>query len=155
MVRPHLPLNALRAFEAAARQPAEKRHTETLFQHLHMVADGRLREPGDLAREMLLRSYRSDEWPRWFAAAGVTASAVKGPVFDSSWTMVEAAAQGLGVALAPPVMFRRQLATGLVRQPFEVEVTLGSYWLTWLKSKAMTTALRAFRAWITAAIRLG
>lgn len=115
----------------------------------------RLREPGDLAREMLLRSYRSDEWPRWFAAAGVTASAVKGPVFDSSWTMVEAAAQGLGVALAPPVMFRRQLATGLVRQPFEVEVTLGSYWLTWLKSKAMTTALRAFRAWITAAIRLG
>lgn len=115
----------------------------------------RLREPGDLAREMLLRSYRSDEWPRWFAAAGVTASAVKGPVFDSSWTMVEAAAQGLGVALAPPVMFRRQLETGLVRQPFEVEVTLGSYWLTWLKSKAMTTALRAFRAWITAAIRLG
>src|SRR5436190_4533994 len=29
----------------------------------------RLREPADLAREVLFRSYRVDEWSRWFAAA--------------------------------------------------------------------------------------
>ena len=60
----------------------------------------RLRKPADFARETLLRSYRSDEWPCWFAAAGVATPSIKGPVFDSSWTMIEAAILGLGVALA-------------------------------------------------------
>ena len=30
----------------------------------------RLSRPADLKREVLLRSYRQDEWERWFAAAG-------------------------------------------------------------------------------------
>nr|WP_275451539.1 LysR family transcriptional regulator [Azospirillum lipoferum] len=30
----------------------------------------RLRDPADVGRETLLRSYRSDEWPGWFAAGG-------------------------------------------------------------------------------------
>jgi len=29
----------------------------------------RLDTPAALAREMLLRAYRADEWPRWFDAA--------------------------------------------------------------------------------------
>src|SRR3982751_5896975 len=39
----------------------------------------RLRRPADLARETLLRSYRSDEWTRWFSAAGVPLPVVRGP----------------------------------------------------------------------------
>jgi LysR family transcriptional regulator of beta-lactamase len=35
-------------------------------------------------------------------------------------------------------------------QPFDVEVSIGSYWLTSLKSKAETDAMRAFRLWIAA-----
>jgi LysR family transcriptional regulator of beta-lactamase len=108
----------------------------------------RLAEPGDLHGETLLRSYRADEWPNWFAAAGVATPAVKGPVFDSSRTMVEAAILGAGVALAPPLMFRRQLGAGTIQQPFEISVTNGCYWLTWLKSSAPTPAMRSFRAWI-------
>jgi LysR family transcriptional regulator of beta-lactamase len=68
-----------------------------------------IREPRDLPGQMLLRSYRADEWPRWFAAAGVAAPAVKGPVFDSSLIMAEAAMQGMGVALAPPSMLARAI----------------------------------------------
>ena len=34
----------------------------------------RLKRPEDLARETLLRSFRSDEWTRWFAAAAAPAS---------------------------------------------------------------------------------
>jgi LysR family transcriptional regulator of beta-lactamase len=108
----------------------------------------RLHCPGDLAAEMLLRSYRSDEWPRWFAVAGLAAPALKGPVFDSSWTMIEAAIMGLGVALGPPCMFQRQLASGAIAQPFEIGVDTGAYWLTWLKSKQPTPAMQAFRDWL-------
>jgi LysR family transcriptional regulator, regulator of gene expression of beta-lactamase len=109
----------------------------------------RLAEPCDLKRETLLRSYRSDEWPLWFTAAGVDAPAIKGPVFDSSWTMIEAALMGLGVALAPPLMFQRHLVEGTIAQPFPIGVETGSYWLTSLKSKQPTPAMRAFRDWIT------
>ncbi len=114
------------------------------------IAD-RLKEPNDLHGETLLRSYRADEWPSWFAAAGIAAPAVKGPVFDSSRTMVEAAILGAGVALAPPLMFQRQLAAGVIEQPFEIFVTHGCYWLTWLKSSTLTPAMRSFQNWILAA----
>jgi LysR family transcriptional regulator of beta-lactamase len=70
-------------------------------------------------------------------------------VFDSSWVMVEAAIQGLGVALAPPNMFTRDLAQGRLVRPFDIEVGAGRYWLTWLKSKAPSPALKAFLAWLS------
>lgn len=110
----------------------------------------RLAAPADLLRENLLRSYRSDEWPRWFEAAGLAAPPIRGMVFDSSWMMVETALQGDGVALAPPRMFARPLDSGRLVRPFAAEVRLGGYWLTWLKTKPVTPALRAFRAWLVA-----
>jgi LysR family transcriptional regulator of beta-lactamase len=61
-------------------------------------------------QEALLRSYRADEWPAWFAAAGVACPAIKGTMFDSSVTMAEAAAQGAGIALLPVAMFERELS---------------------------------------------
>jgi len=36
-------------------------------------------------------------------------------------------------------------------QPFETTVSIGRYWLTWLKSKRPTQAMRAFGDWIDAA----
>ncbi len=109
----------------------------------------RLTEPAALVRETLLRSYRAADWPDWFAAAGLPPPPVRGPVFDSSWVMVEAALQGFGVALAPPMMFARDLAQGRLVQPFETQVGAGRYWLTWLKSRAPSPALRAFQAWLS------
>lgn len=111
----------------------------------------RLAEPRDLFGETLLRSYRAADWPDWFAAAGLSPPPIRGPVFDSSWVMVEAAIQGLGVALAPPNMFSRDLAQGRLVRPFDIEVGAGRYWLTWLKSKAPSPALEAFLAWLSRA----
>ncbi|PMS22102.1 LysR family transcriptional regulator [Trinickia dabaoshanensis] len=108
----------------------------------------RLRTPRDLAAETLLRSYRADEWALWLTAAGLPESAVRGPVFDSSRLMVEAAMLGAGVALAPARMFERELQAGRLVRPFDVEVDTGSYWLTWLKSKRMAPAMQVFRDWI-------
>ena len=41
--------------------------------------------------EQWLRSYRADEWPRWFTTAGTTPPPFKGPIFDNSALMVSAA----------------------------------------------------------------
>lgn len=109
-----------------------------------------LKEPADLIDATLLRSYRADEWSTWFAAAGVSPAAQvnAGIVFDTSLGMMEAALQGLGVALAPPSMFSRHLAAGAVTQPFPVTISLGSYWLTRLQSKPQTPAMQAFSEWL-------
>jgi LysR family transcriptional regulator of beta-lactamase len=112
-----------------------------------MIAD-RLRQPSDLSREILLRSYRADEWPRWFAAAGVACPPIRGAIFDSSITMADAAAQGAGVALLPVDMFGRELQRDQLAQPFDIEIDIGSYWLTSLKSKRQSPGMQAFRAWL-------
>jgi LysR family transcriptional regulator, regulator of gene expression of beta-lactamase len=114
----------------------------------------RISAPADLTEESLLRSYQAAEWPRWFAAAGVACPAIRGTIFDSSITMAEAAAQGAGVALLPVAMFERELSLGRLVQPFATKVTIGSYWLTSLKSKAETDAMQAFRLWIVAAAQV-
>jgi len=107
----------------------------------------RLDTPQDLASLPLLRSYRREEWPEWFAAAGLEAPRVTGPVFDSLSLMVQAALQGAGVALAPPSMFGRELHARQLIQPFPVLAEAGSYWLTSLKSKPPSPAMTAFRDW--------
>ena len=112
----------------------------------HIAA--RLLQPADLLGQVLLRSYRIDEWERWFAAVGLAAPAVRGFVFDSSLTMAAAAAQGAGVALLPARMFGHELAQGALVRPFAAEVALGAYWLTRLQSRPETAALGAFRAWL-------
>jgi LysR family transcriptional regulator of beta-lactamase len=113
----------------------------------------RLGRPADLRRETLLRSYRVGEWTAWFEAAGVPQPPLTGMVFDSAVLMVQAALDGHGIALAPARMFERELGTGLARRPFPIEVSLGGYWLTSLKSRKPTMAMTAFRDWIAAEAR--
>jgi LysR family transcriptional regulator of beta-lactamase len=109
----------------------------------------RLRDPRDLASQTLLRSYRVQDWPAWFGAAGLhEAIEARGTVFDASLTMVQAAMTGEGVALAPPLMFRRDLQDGRLVQPFDVSVSTGAYWLVTLKHKPQSAAMAAFRTWL-------
>ncbi|WP_395174684.1 LysR substrate-binding domain-containing protein [Roseibium alexandrii] len=107
-----------------------------------------LKTPSDLKAVPLLRSYRLDEWNRWFDAVNVEPPSIRGWMFDSSVTMAAAAAKGAGVALVPVTMFREELETGRLKQPFPQTVSLGRYWLTWLKSRNETLAMRQFRDWI-------
>ncbi|SDU72368.1 LysR family transcriptional regulator [Pseudomonas mandelii] len=116
---------------------------------------GQLQEPADLLKQTLLRSYRTDEWPEWFLAAGLPANtpAPRSIVFDSSLAMMEAALQGAGIALAPPLMFARQLAAGAIEQPFDIGITTGCYWLTRLQSRPETSAMTMFKEWLLQAAR--
>ncbi|HHR6221561.1 TPA: LysR substrate-binding domain-containing protein, partial [Providencia alcalifaciens] len=85
----------------------------------------KLKNPIDLQNFPLMRSYRKDEWDKWFLAANVEPWRVKGPVFDSSRLMVEAALLMEGIAIAPSCMFEQELSAGSLVQPFDISVTLG------------------------------
>jgi LysR family transcriptional regulator of beta-lactamase len=115
-----------------------------------------LNAPEDLLKQTLLRSYRTDEWPEWFLACGLppNTAPTRNIVFDSSLAMMEAALQGAGIALAPPLMFSRQLAAGAIEQPFAIGITTGSYWLTRLQSRPETAAMTAFKEWLLQASKM-
>ncbi|MCL1501144.1 LysR family transcriptional regulator AmpR [Xanthomonas nasturtii] len=109
-----------------------------------------LRTPDDLAQVPLLRSYRLDEWPRWFRAAGTTDVPARGAMFDSSLTLASAAAAGAGVALLPLPMFREDLDAGRLVCPFPITIDAGRYWLTRLRSRPESEAGRRLLAWLLA-----
>ena len=109
----------------------------------------RLREPADLLREPLLQSYRDDEWPLWFHQAGLPCPTLRGLTFDSSVTMAEAVALGAGIGLLPVAMFERAFGEGRLVRPFAASIDVGAYWLAQLKSRTASSAMTAFRAWLT------
>ncbi|HAT40293.1 MAG TPA: LysR family transcriptional regulator [Rheinheimera sp.] len=113
-----------------------------------------LTSPADLLNFTLLRSYRRDEWSSWLQKAGGPLLPPSQPVvvFDSSVTMLAAAEQGVGIALAPAAMFGHLLAQGRIVRPFQTELVLGSYWLTRLQSKPETAAMRDFSQWLQAQV---
>lgn len=110
-----------------------------------------LRQPADLAKHNLLRSFRAGDWSKWLEVARVQNVTPRGPQFDSSILMVQAAMLGEGVALAPAAMFQHELSRGDLVQPFTPEVDTGCYWLTRLKSKDETAAMETFRSWLMGA----
>ena len=109
---------------------------------------GTLRRPADLATRALLRSYRQDEWTRWFEAAGLPRVDARGPVFDSSLALASAAAAGAGIALLPARLFARDLDAGTLVRPFALEIDVGRYWFTRLRSRPESAAARTFREWL-------
>jgi len=112
----------------------------------------RLQQPQDLRGCTLLRSFRAGDWPAWAQAAGAPALTARGPQFDSSVLMVQAALQGAGVALAPAAMFERELAQGRLVRPFAAEVDVGRYWLTRPLGRDARPALQAFGDWLRAGL---
>jgi LysR family transcriptional regulator of beta-lactamase len=107
----------------------------------------RLQHPSELAAMPLLQSYRPDEWARWFAIVGVDPPKTRGMMFDSSLAMAAAAERSVGVALAPPVLFAIEIASGRLVQPFPTTVDAGAYFITRLASRPATAAVRAFIQW--------
>lgn len=107
-----------------------------------------IQHPDDLARHSLLRSYRRQDWPAWFEAAGRPEMVAKGPIFDSSHHMALTAMKGDGIALLPTPMFQREKKAGQLVQPFPITVDSGSYWLTRLASRPEGKAMAAFEDWL-------
>lgn len=112
-----------------------------------------LAAPSDLARLPLLRvAHAPDDWPTWLAAAGVPDLAAHGPSFDYYGQALQAAADGLGVAMGIRPYIDDDLAAERLVAPFAVAVSKGQGWyLVYRPGRAEQPGFPAFRRWIAAA----
>ena len=86
----------------------------------------------------------------WFAAAGVELPRMqRGDLFDQSVMAIQAAVNGLGVALGRTSLVANELAGGRLVAPFDI-VLRGedAYWITYPNSAAGRPSLIAFRDWL-------
>jgi LysR family glycine cleavage system transcriptional activator/LysR family transcriptional regulator of beta-lactamase len=113
----------------------------------------RLKKPSDLARECLLEVQHSpEEWPLWLAAARVKPRAqAPGPRFDSYAMALQAAVDGVGVAIGLRPYVVDDLASGRLVAPFKLAVPKGQAWyLVYRPFRQDDAALVAFRDWLMA-----
>lgn len=112
-----------------------------------------LHKPADLRRHSLLHSRSTPQlWRQWFAAAGAGAVRPAGElVFDHAHLAVQAALQGLGVALGSPALVADALRGGLLVAPFPALVLHEKdfYWICPPRC-AENAAARAFCDWLQA-----
>ena len=111
----------------------------------------RLTRPADLAGVTLLHGDpRPQDWARWLAASGVEdVDAAKGLRFESLNLSIQAAIEGLGVAIGIEALVREDLAAGRLVRPFEtVRRSRRAMYLVYPEAKEGSAKLRAFRDWL-------
>jgi LysR family transcriptional regulator, glycine cleavage system transcriptional activator len=117
----------------------------------------RLKTPADLAREKLLDVRHSPEdWPRWLAAAGLPDRArFQVVAFDFSAFAIQAALDGLGVALIRAPYIVADLREGRLVAPFPlaIEETQLRWRLIYRAEARSHPAFRTFRRWLLAKAR--
>jgi LysR family glycine cleavage system transcriptional activator len=111
-----------------------------------------LLRPEDLAHHVLLHDEDYAGWELWLRLAGVPGVlARRGPVFTDSGMVVQAAAEGQGVALARRVLAAGDLAAGRLVQPFDVSIPHDlAYYLVCPEASAEQPKIAAFRSWLLA-----
>ena len=100
---------------------------------------------------VLLRSWRPDYWPRWFAAAGAggAVDTTRGPAFADHSNAVQAAIDGQGVALGRTALVGDDLLAGRLVRPFEQVIPADiAYWIVCPKGTAGRPKIAAFREWL-------
>jgi DNA-binding transcriptional LysR family regulator len=115
----------------------------------------RLRRPTDLAGATLLDvSHSSEDWTQWLAAAGLDALTARGPSFGTYAMALQAALDGVGVAMGlRPYVVDDLEAKRLVR-PFRLTVPKRRAWyIAYRRERAEEPGLVAFRAWLHAVAR--
>lgn len=87
---------------------------------------GQFREPKDLhSATLLCHTNFPDNWKTWFDAAGAPCTPQLGPSFDLTMHLIVATKAGMGVAVVPACLVERELQTGELVRPFDVEVSCG------------------------------
>lgn len=112
--------------------------------------DKPLRTPSDLVHHSLLHDDYPVGWLEWLAAAGVdNVDHHRGPMFDNSAMMLQAAAEGMGVALARHALAYADLLAGRLVRPFPITLTSDyAYFLVHVPRVADRPKIVAFRTWL-------
>lgn len=114
--------------------------------------------PADLAKHILLHDGSPEpddscpDWAMWLAARGVKGvDGARGPRFNQSSLVIEAAMNGRGVALAKRTLARDDLEAGRLIAPLQISTAVDfAYYLVHPKAKGRLPQVKAFVNWITA-----
>ena len=112
-----------------------------------------LHDPADFAHHTLLHVtlYRED-WQMWLTAAGLPVSIAKQPglVFDAGFMAIQAAIEGLGIALGHTHLVEDDIAAGRLVAPFDTVLPRDAgYYVVSPLATADTPKIRLFRDWLT------
>jgi LysR family glycine cleavage system transcriptional activator len=116
-----------------------------------LLGSGNVVAPGDIAQMPLLQqSTRPYGWRQWFASLDMqVARDMTGPRFELFSMLAQAAIQGMGVALIPPMLIEDELRSGsLVVAYSHAYLSDKGYYLIYPDHKSETAAFRAFREWL-------
>ena len=122
------------------------------------VAANPLNAPSDLARHVLLHDGSPDadescpDWQMWLAARGIKGvDGSRGPRFNQSSLVIEAAMAGRGVALAKRALAQDDLDAGRLVAPMAISTNVDfAYYVVHPKAKARLPQVKAFVAWLLA-----
>ena len=110
------------------------------------------RTPKGLAEHKLIYiRARPDLWPKWFAFMGLEERSFKRRlVVDQTWFAIQAAIEGLGIALVPLAFVERALTAGQLIIPLSLRPSVsGAYYVVPLDHGQATRKARdAFATWL-------
>jgi LysR family transcriptional regulator, glycine cleavage system transcriptional activator len=112
-----------------------------------------LKRPSDLKGPSLLRvAHASEDWRLWLKAAGVARISARGSEFGYYGQALQAAADGLGIAMGIRPYIDDDLAAGRLVAPFAISVPKGMRWyLVYRNFRAEQRDFAPFRRWIVRA----
>lgn len=110
-----------------------------------------LRRPEDLTRAPLLRQ-RHRAWRLWFESVGLEADEPRGGlIFDDASLLLDAAVEGLGVALARSGLAEQDLREGRLVRPFPESLSAEwGYFVVWRADSPKRALVERFRDWMKA-----
>ncbi|MBV9561808.1 MAG: transcriptional regulator GcvA [Bradyrhizobium sp.] len=123
-----------------------------------LKGDKPLRCPQDLAGHPLLHTSGGydDDWRLWLTAAGLPANISRQPglTFDLILMTVQAAIDGIGVAMGRTSYVEADIAKGRLVVPFKIALPSDAgFYLVSPQDAAETPKLRAFRQWLLATVK--
>lgn len=109
-----------------------------------------LKHPSDLKDQTLLHDDMREDWRMWLMAAGETGvDPERGPSYQHSNLVLQAAEQGDGVALARSVLVEAALAAGRLVKPFDLSLPVRyAYYVVCPIANLSRPKVEAFRNWL-------
>lgn len=109
-----------------------------------------LKTPDDLKSATLLHDEMRQDWRLWLKAADVTGiEPDRGPGFDDSALLIQAAVAGMGVALGRSALIRADMQAGLLVAPFALRLPADlAYYVVSRPGTENLPKIKAFRDWL-------
>lgn len=108
-----------------------------------------LRAVSDLAGATLLHGDLPEGWDMWFAAAGLSGPAPRGPRLGDDAAILQAAVEGQGIALGRSRLVAEDIAAGRLIAPFNTTLPAShAYWFVRPEGVQAGVALSAIEVWI-------